>query len=517
MVNHESEQLKLQIHLFRQMADNNPDLLWIKDLERKYLFANRAMCDKLLIASDVNEPIGKTDMFFAERQRALFPDRDDYHTFGEICGDSDLVVLESGKPGRFDEYGNVKGKFLFLDVYKTPLYDDAGRIIGTVGCGRDVTQLQQSTKALADSENSYRSLFNYLSDAIYILDEDGYFVDVNDGAVRMYGYEKEEFRGRTPEFLSVPGRNDLQQTIGLIKMAYNGDPQSFEWWALRKNGDIFPKEVILTSGTYFGQKVVIATGRDITARKEAEKKLKDYSRGLQESNITKDKFFSIIAHDLKNPFHSIMGFADLLHLEYDNYSDEERKGFIMNIWEASENTYRLIQNLLEWSRTQTGRVDYNPQFQDLSIIANDTVLLMKMQSETKNIKLFSDIRFNTLAFFDENMVKTVMRNLISNAIKFSSSGGYVHIESANVTEEGIPFVKVTVTDKGTGIAPVNQEKLFRLDEKFVMVGTAGEKGTGLGLILCKELINKNKGKIWVVSQPGQGSSFSFLLPRFKSE
>ena len=124
----------------RLMCDNVPDLIWAKNLEKRFIFTNKAICEKLLHAKDTDEPIGKTDMYFAERERASHPAQPHWHDFGEICSDSDEVVMKNRKPERFDEFGNVKGEFLFLDVYKAPIWDETGNMIGTVGCGREVTK-----------------------------------------------------------------------------------------------------------------------------------------------------------------------------------------------------------------------------------------------------------------------------------------------------------------------------------------------------------------------------------------
>lgn len=147
-------------HLFKLLADNIPDLLWAKDLDKKYIFVNKAICDKLLNAKDTQEPLGKTDMFFAERERAKYPDNPGWHTFGEICRDSDQVVIDTEKTGRFDEYGNVKGEFLSLDVYKTPIWDENNEMIGIAGTARDVTEekkiKEQQQKAQKKIEHSLR-------------------------------------------------------------------------------------------------------------------------------------------------------------------------------------------------------------------------------------------------------------------------------------------------------------------------------------------------------------------------
>ncbi len=185
--------------LFRTMADNLPDMLWAKDIDKKYLFSNEAMCKGLLIAKNTEEPIGKTDLFFANRQRKIKPKNKKYHTFGELCQDSDDVVLKSQKAQRFDEYGMVKNKFLFLDVHKAPFYDLAGNIIGTVGSARDITKEIKMENALNTIEEKYKKIFELVPTSIIITDNKGAIVDVNsnmENIITEKPFAKSECKGK---------------------------------------------------------------------------------------------------------------------------------------------------------------------------------------------------------------------------------------------------------------------------------------------------------------------------------
>jgi len=244
-------------------------------------------------------------------------------------------------------------------------------------------------------------------------------------------------------------------------------------------------------------------------RRQSEEALKKSEEHLRESNISKDKFFSIIAHDLRGPFNAIIGFSDLLFNDYESLEESEKMTMIKNIHDASVGTFKLLENLLEWSRIRTGRTVPNPDNLDLSTVANSTLGFLKAFAEKKNIKLFSGIHFGTIAYCDENMITTVIRNLIANAIKFTDPGGNVRIWASNKEE----YIEVTVADSGIGISAENINKLFRLDESIKTRGTSGEQGTGLGLLLSKEFIELNNGKIWVESEPGKGSQFHFTLPK----
>lgn len=229
---------------------------------------------------------------------------------------------------------------------------------------------------------------------------------------------------------------------------------------------------------------------------------------LQEANATKDKFFSIVAHDLKNPFNSLLVISQLLLDDYDTFTDTERKQFIHQIQSSAENTYLLLQNLLDWASTQSGKAIIIKEKIDLSKISNEATLILMPIAKNKNIKLNLEVAEKTFAFADKNMVSTVMLNLISNAVKFTSREGTINIRAFKTNNH----VEVEIEDSGVGISPDNLDKLFKPDIKFHTVGTEKEKGTGLGLILCKEFVEKNNGTIWVESEPGKGSRFSFSLP-----
>jgi len=248
---------------------------------------------------------------------------------------------------------------------------------------------------------------------------------------------------------------------------------------------------------------------DVTEYKDALEMLQKSEAKLQELNDTKDKFFSIIAHDLKNPFHHILGFVDVLHTDYNDYSEDEKKELIEHIKKSTESAYNLLINLLEWSRMQLKRISFEPIELDIYTLGQEEVAVQQHVANTKNISIQNDIEKELIAFADVDMIRTVLRNLISNAIKFSNEGSQI-----NITANSMPkFVTVCVEDKGVGISEDRLKLLFTLKNQKSTLGTAKEKGTGLGLNLCKEFIEKNNGRIWAESQPGIGSRFNFLLPK----
>ncbi|MCF8368355.1 MAG: HAMP domain-containing histidine kinase [Bacteroidales bacterium] len=248
--------------------------------------------------------------------------------------------------------------------------------------------------------------------------------------------------------------------------------------------------------------------------KETSKEIKSYKTEaeLRMLNATKDKFFSIIAHDLKNPFNSLLGFSDLLKNDYDNFNKEEIKRFIQIMHDSSKQGFNLLENLLQWSRSQTGRIAFIPGEVNVRDVVLGCIDLLGSSAKKKQIKIYYDIPENVILNGDIEMLSAVFRNLISNAIKFTPPNGSIKIKTKVLQK----FTEISVIDTGVGIPAEKIHDLFRIDKQVSTSGTDNEKGTGLGLILCKEFIDKHKGKIKVSSEPKNGSEFKVILP-FQNE
>lgn len=225
-------------------------------------------------------------------------------------------------------------------------------------------------------------------------------------------------------------------------------------------------------------------------------------------NHTKDRFFSIIAHDLKNPFSTVVNLSEVLALEYENFDNEKRVEFVDLIHQYSKNTFNLLENLLQWASIQTGRLKKQVKEINMHFLVSENIDLLKGNAENKNIQLINDLSENIVVFADVQMITTVIRNLLSNAIKFTPPGGTVQVYGNTNSQKA----ELIVEDNGIGIAEKDIDKLFKIDSNPTTIGTSEEKGTGLGLILCKEFIELNNGEIYVESIPGKGSRFIFSLP-----
>jgi signal transduction histidine kinase len=229
---------------------------------------------------------------------------------------------------------------------------------------------------------------------------------------------------------------------------------------------------------------------------------------LKKSNSTKNKLFSIISHDLRGPFNLILGFQSVFIRDYDKYSKWERLGMVKKTFSASQKVYNLVENLLNWTRIQTSEIQYNPVEFDLEKIIIERMELQLNIANIKGISFENQITKGLIAFADINLLDTVLRNLISNAVKYTTPGGKIIIR----TDLRGKNINISVEDSGIGMTKKQIDDLLTQDDIKVERGTEGEKGSGLGLILCREFIEQNKGKLTIESKPGKGSIFSFTIP-----
>ncbi len=243
------------------------------------------------------------------------------------------------------------------------------------------------------------------------------------------------------------------------------------------------------------------------------KEIKIQRDQLKELNATKDKFFSIIAHDLRGPFNNIIGFSGLLQDYYHDYNDDQKEDMISMLNTSARTAYKLLENLLEWARTQSNQISFEPVTLNLNKIIDNCVNEINGMASNKEIKIFVEQTEKITIFGDKNLISFVIRNLLANAVKFTHRKGQITIS----TETKQNFLEISVSDTGVGISQKNIDKLFRIDDKYLMRGTEGEPTTGLGLILCREFVEKQGGKIWVKSQLNSGSIFTFSLPLSNEE
>lgn len=250
----------------------------------------------------------------------------------------------------------------------------------------------------------------------------------------------------------------------------------------------------------------------ITDRKHAEILLEKKVKELKELNVSKDKFLSIIAHDLRNPFGAIIGFADLMLKNFTEIDDDTLHKGLKTIESAANQAFKLLENLLIWSRNQTGMYKFTPEVINMKDRIVQTLKVAEGSASIKNIKLSSDISSNYLVFADQDMIDSILRNLVSNAIKYTRRGGKVKVSAKTNTNN----VEITIADNGVGIPAEKQSEIFQIDKRTNTSGTENEEGTGLGLIICKDFLVRNGGQIWVESSLEKGSKFTFSLPTYQT-
>jgi len=282
--------------MIRLMCDTVPDLIWAKDMDRRFLFTNEAVCEKLLLARDTAEPVGKTDMVFAERERATYPERQDWHTFGELCRDSDAIVMESGRPERFDEFGNVRGEHLFLDVSKAPMYDDEGRMIGTVGCGRDVTEERRVAERLAENEARMRAILDAMPDIHFRLSRDGHFIDAYASDPARLLLPRERIIGAAVAEVLPPGVAELAAN-GIADALGSEAMVAFEY-PLTIEGD---ERHFETRMVPCGADEVLAVVRDVTELRRSRRDLVESARRLRATLHDTVRAMGAIG-DLRDPY-----------------------------------------------------------------------------------------------------------------------------------------------------------------------------------------------------------------------
>ncbi len=536
------KQLFDEKHLLYTLIDNMPDFIYLKDTDSKFIVANQRLIDVHNLKSR-DQLIGKSDHDFYPKELA-----DKYKS-------NEQTIIHTGKPLINHEERSLdeKGNMIYLSTTKIPLHDADGTIIGIVGIGRDITdkrkteeklldhadQLQQINALLEEKQEEVQQQAEELSaqadnlrlinqeleklsaavsetdNVVIILDEDGNFEWVNNSFTRVYGYTLDQFiqeRGKN----MLEGSHNPEIKDILAKCRDSCKTIRYHTETMDKDGNVIWTQSTLTPVLNAEKKIIrfVAVDTDITAVKKAQDmvntqkaEIESKRDQLAKANITKDKFFSIIAHDLKNPFHSIMGFTDLLIKNYNDFEDTKKLEFLGLINESSQYANNLLDNLLYWSRTQTDRIKYSPIKFDLHSLVNEIQHMLHGNAEKKQLALLNLVPEASYVYADKNMIHTVLRNLVSNSIKFTPVEGTISIEA--VPEE--EFIHIIVKDNGVGIPLDQHGKVFNFGEFHSTSGTAGEPGTGLGLIICFEFIKKHGRELSFSSESGKGTSFTFDL------
>jgi len=469
------------------------------------------------------------------------------HSFAEFFDVDQLALVSSkfsekitGQKEISDPYeikfARKDGKVEWLEIKSWLIQNEkGGRNI--VGAARVITEQKIAIKKLEWSERRLETIIESANDGILTVNLRHYLVYVNSSTLQMFGYERDEVIGkRVTDFIP---KDEHLVYFGHLKSALSQrDNQRavYRLHGLKKDGSTFPFEFTVSIIPEGKDESITIVLRDITAQIEAEEEKNRYilelarkqeeieriankltitnaelleSRNeLAEINDGKDKFFSIIAHDLKGPFSGLISMSEYLRDEAHSSSKEEIQELSDTILTSAKLVYNLLNNLLQWSRVQMGRVTPHHDRVIVDELLHEIERLYSHSATEKSIELILVSFSNAYIIADRHMILTVLRNLVSNAIKFTPQGGKVLL-GARLKNDS---VEISIQDTGIGMPPQLIKNLFRIDRKVTRVGTAHEEGTGMGLIMAKEFIKKNGGSISLHSQEGEGSTFTVALP-----
>ncbi|MBK3518128.1 PAS domain-containing protein [Carboxylicivirga marina] len=408
------------------------------------------------------------------------------------------------------------GKIKWMRWLDRALVDSAGNIFEYQSVGMDLTPLKQTEVELIQHRNKLDAVVNSTIAGIGVVTPKGRFVLVNERMQKLLGFDsKEDMYSFTHlQVIHPMWQHEAELHFSQLLVGEVND-YNLECQFLKKDGSTFWGDLHVSPIKDVNGKIIEIIGivTDISSKKEIELQLKEREFKLKELNATKDKLFSIIAHDIKNPFNSILGFASLLKNNLELYSKEEIKAYIEQIAISSENVYKLLDDLLIWGKSQLGQMIVKSQYFRPKNLVDEAIENYDVQARNKKIHLSNDINQQAVVYADIDMMKFVIRNLIHNGIKFSNPNGEVRSSTFEVDN----FVVLSIRDTGIGIKPEKLDVLFDINGYISTSGTAEEKGTGLGLHLSKDMVEKNGGFIEVESEVGKGTEFKIHLPKGEKE
>jgi PAS domain S-box-containing protein len=358
-------------------------------------------------------------------------------------------------------------------------------------------------KKAKDNESKFRALSENSQDCITRYDRQYRHIYVNKAGLLVRGLNQDQLLGKTHRETGIYEEEHCLMFEKLIEKVFTTKQPQHEQFSMdRPDGAVYyDLRLFPEFDTEHELGSVLGVSRDITPLKQSENE-------LLQLNLDKDRFISILGHDLKSPLDTLLGLSALLEENIHSYDISEIKSMLSEMNKSTRVTYQLLEDILTWTKAQSGKIPYNPQALVFKEICENTMEILGPKAQSKDIHIYCQAEDPQTVLADSNMLLTIMRNLLSNAIKFTQKGGEIHVKAA-----GKPgWTEISVSDNGIGMAPKDQKKLFSLSEIYTTKGTAEEKGTGLGLLLCKEFVEKHGGKIHVESEEGKGSTFRFTLP-----
>jgi len=479
-----------------------PDWIYIKDRESRFILANKHLAQNHGI-DDPTEMIGKTDFDYYSEDLA----RSFYEDEQRIMkGENPLINQE-------EKLNDPSGREVILSTTKIPFRDKSGDVAGIVGIGRDITSQKRDQERMKELSLVASGTENI----VVIMDREANFKWANKGFETRYASTLEEFtkeRGLNLKESSSKGeiKEILEEVLSSGK-AYTytsrtQDHESRDAWYQTNITPILDEDGKVCS--------MFLIDSDITALKKADLQIKQQKYELESQrdelknlNASKDRLFSIIAHDLKNPFQSIIGFSEILREDFRAMKIDQVEEYLECIHSSSTTAYDLLFNLLEWARSQTQTIKNNPVQVVIRELTHEIFDLYSAQAKTKQVQLKNRLEGDLHVAADLNMLNTIIRNLVANALKYTAPGGTITV-SAEINGD---MVDISVSDTGIGMEEEKVKTLFSAEKIKSTPGTSGELGTGLGLLVSYEFLKINKGTFRVDSKLGEGSAFTISLPR----
>lgn len=489
------ETLKKSEEKFRNLIERIPDAVYKSTHEGKFLEVNPALVQMLgyrneeeLKAIDI-----KNDLYF------------------EIADRESAALIEKYEEMAIFRLRKKDGSEIWVEDHGRHVLDNDGNILYHEGIMRDVTERIRAEEELLQRQYLMNSLMNTSTDNIYFKDRDSRFIQINKAMANFLKLKSDEDALGKTDFDFFAEEHARLAFEDEQKIIETGLPiighEEKEFWQDGHVTWVFTSKFPLRDkdGKIIG---TFGVSRDISELKSVNLQLYQYAEELKTANAAKDKFFSIIAHDLKNPFHSINSALKLILNKEEVLTEEERENFLNSVLNTSEKAYSLLENLLLWARSQMKSLDFKTEKIEIYEAVIQNTELLKNSAMLKNISIINRIKENNFVYADRNTLETIVRNLLSNAIKFTRDCGTIEIDS--IIKNG--SIEVSITDNGIGIESENLEKLFKINQAFSTYGTKKESGSGLGLILCKEFVKKNNGILKIESAVGTGTKVKFTLP-----
>ena len=489
---------KTQMLLMSSIESQAGTIIFFIDKDYKYLYFNRAHIDAMKFAynTDIESGMNFLECITSDEDKKQIKSNLDR----ALSGESHSIV---------QTFGNVNPGI--YEVFFNPIVNETNQIVGCTGLARNITERIEAEQALKDSEIKFKEIINQINDIIIVFDEQGKIIIWNKGAENICGLKAEEVLNKSIADIQVqltpPPLNDRAAIEKVIKgILTHETPEIFNQII---DSEIIPadsrKPRNIQSMVFpiklNGVSLFCTVIRDTT-------EIKRYEKELLRISSEKDKFYSMIAQYLYTPFNVFNNFSKLMAEELDNLPIREIQKMAVMMSKSAGNLYNLLDNLLQWTRLNQGKILFEPQKLNLKKISQDAVSILKPEADPQNLKITYFIDNEISVFADIFMLKTIIRNLVSSALKLSASDGNIEISARKTTSE----VVISVRDIGNRQIPEYIIKLFDSPHINTAIGAAEEKGTTLGLLLCKEFVEKHGGRIWIETSDEKGSEFRFNLP-----